>query len=82
MLGNIEQKKLIDRNTPLYIQLLLVSYFGAENGAEQVSISSTFYTGIFCTKVVFSSYVLAKKGLSYIKCARKMLMKLTAAWVH
>ncbi len=31
----------------------------------------------FCTKVLFSSYVLAKKALSYEKCTCKMLMKLT-----
>jgi len=43
----------------------------------QVSISSTFYTCIFHTKVLFSSYVLAKKALSYEKLERKMLMKLT-----
>jgi hypothetical protein len=42
MLGSIEQKKLIDRNTPLYIQLLLVSYFGAENGAEQLAFINNF----------------------------------------
>jgi len=28
---------------------------------HQVSISSTFYARIFCTKVLFSSYILAKK---------------------
>ncbi len=32
---------------------------------------------MFCTKVLFSSKVLAKKGLSYKILARKMLMKLT-----
>jgi len=42
-----------------------------------VSISPTLYTRIFPTKVLFSSYVLAKKALSYEKRAWKMLMKLT-----
>jgi len=45
---------------------------------HQVSISSSVFARIFCTKVLFSSYVLAKKALSYQKCVRKMLMKLTA----
>jgi len=45
--------------------------------AALMSISSTSYARIFCTKVLFSSYVLAKKALSYKKFARKMLMKLT-----
>jgi len=40
-------------------------------------ISLTFYTSVFCTKVLFSSYVLAKKALLYKKRELKMLMKLT-----
>jgi len=53
-----------------------------------VSISSTFFLRVFCTKdncATFSSYVLAlakgfwwKKALLYEICARKMLMKLMA----
>ncbi len=43
----------------------------------QASILSTFYSSIFRTKVLLSSYVLAKKALLYKKCTRKMLMKLT-----
>jgi hypothetical protein len=43
----------------------------------QVSISSTFYTRVFCTKVLLSSYVRAKKELSYEIRMRKMMMKLT-----
>ncbi len=49
-----------------------------KNRLTQKSISSTFYARIFRTKVLFSSYVLAKKAHSYEKCERKMLMKLTA----
>jgi hypothetical protein len=45
----------------------------------QVLISSTFYARVFCSKVLFSTYVLAKKVLSYKKCEQKMLMKLTLA---
>jgi len=44
----------------------------------QVSISSTFYAHVFHTKVLFSSYVLAKRSLSNEKGAHKMLIKLTA----
>jgi len=42
MLSNIDQKKLMDRNMPLYIQLLIASYFGAENGAEQLQFICNF----------------------------------------
>jgi hypothetical protein len=52
-----------------------------------VSISSTFFARVFCTKdnsATFSSYILAlvkgfwrKKALSYEKSVQKMLMKLT-----
>ena len=42
MLSNVDQKQLIDRNTPLYIQLLIASYFGAENGAEQLGFIQNF----------------------------------------
>jgi hypothetical protein len=42
MLSKSDQKQLIDRNTPLYIQLLIASYFGAENGAEQLGFILDF----------------------------------------
>jgi len=42
------------------------------------SYESAFLVPKFCTKALFSSYVLAKKVLSYEKRARIMLMKLTA----
>ncbi len=43
----------------------------------QVSISQTFYVHVFCMKVLFCGYVLAKKALWHEKRVRKMLMKLT-----
>ncbi len=42
MLSKVDQKKLIDRNTPLFIQLLIASYFGAENGTEQLELILDF----------------------------------------
>jgi hypothetical protein len=42
VLSNSDQKKLIDQNTPLYIQMLMASYFGAKNGAEQLSFIQNF----------------------------------------
>jgi len=39
-------------------------------------ISSKFYVRVFCTKVLFSSYVLAKKHFRTKKRVHKMLMKL------
>ncbi len=42
MLSNVDQKKLIDRNTPLYIQLLIASYFGAHNGVKQLEFIQNF----------------------------------------
>jgi len=52
-----------------------------------MSISSTFYARIFHTKVLFGSFsqvnVSGKKlqeALSYKKCERKMLMKLTQGY--
>jgi hypothetical protein len=36
------------------------------------------YARVFCMKVLFSSYILVKKALSYEKHACKMLMKLTS----
>jgi hypothetical protein len=51
--------------------------------SNQLSISSTFYARIFRTKVLFSSYILAKKKtLSYEKHALKMFMKLTPVPFH
>jgi len=44
-----------------------------------VSISSKFYLYVFHLKVLFSSYVLAKKALSYEKRLRKMLIKLAVS---
>jgi hypothetical protein len=48
-----------------------------------ISISSTFYARLFCTKVFLTPFlylhVIRKKllkALSYERCARKMLMKL------
>jgi len=58
------------------------SHFEFETPGLLESISSTFYARVFCTKVfsaASSSYILAKKALSYEKCALKMLMKLTSA---
>jgi hypothetical protein len=43
MLSNVDQKQLIERNTPLYIQLLMASYFGAKNGTEQLCFIQNFY---------------------------------------
>jgi len=42
MLCNANQKKLIDRNTPLFIQLFIASYFGAENGVKQLELIQNF----------------------------------------
>ncbi len=45
----------------------------------QVWISSTFYIQIFfCTNVISAAWSLALNALSYKKCVRKTLMKLTA----
>ncbi len=44
-----------------------------------MSILSTFYVEIFCTNVVLAAWSLALNELSYKKCARKTLMKLTAS---
>jgi len=53
---------------------------------NQVSISSTFYTCIFCTKVLIAAFLQLRfgfgkstKALLYEKRTRKMLMKLTTA---
>ncbi len=49
---------------------------------QQLSISSTFYTSIFRTKVFFCQNVTREKlceALLYEKRSRKMLMKLTPA---
>ena len=43
MLCKADQKQLIDRNTPLYIQLLMASYFGAESGPAQLELILNFY---------------------------------------
>jgi len=51
------------------LQLIVLNYLE--------SISSTFYAVFFCTKGLFSSYVLVKKATSYKKNACKMLVKLT-----
>ncbi len=53
----------------------------SDEGAQQVSILSTFNSRIFRTNVIlaaFSSYILALGRNSYEKFVRRMLMKLTA----
>jgi hypothetical protein len=45
------------------------------------SISSTFYTQVFRSKVLFSPKCNQRKALSYEKQAHKMLMKLTPGYL-
>ncbi len=64
---------------PFVYNILLPFSFTSNVALHLVSISSTFYARVFCTKVLFSSYILAKKALLYEKRVRKMLIKLTPA---
>jgi hypothetical protein len=52
-----------------YAEINIISY--------KMSISTTFFASIFCSKVTLWQLFLAKKALSYEKNAQKMLMELT-----
>ena len=45
LLPSNEQTSLLNQNTPLYIQLLIASYFGANNGYEQLCFLLNFGPG-------------------------------------
>jgi hypothetical protein len=58
-----------------------IQILNASNSPHQVSISSTFFARLFCTKVLFCQKVSREKlleALSYEKCSRKTLIKLMA----
>ncbi len=77
--GEFHLKYLANFIVAVWVRMLVkLNFFAKLCTFCPVSISSTFYTRVFCLKVLFSPKRNLKKALSYKNFARKMLIKLTA----